>query len=217
MSHDTSEAKSIMEQLKDSTAQMHDAAESSQFQAYLAQGQLPISVYADYLEQLFFIHKALEDCFSELQKKGHKASAVVTAPQLQEQFLRDDLQALERNIATAKTVPATRKILGQIEQLAANQPSALLGMHYVLLGSKHGGKFIAKTCQDAYKFKEGAGARYFDPYGSNFMPVWKEFKEAVNNLTLSEEEKAEMCKAAGSMFVGIGQIGGELMATAKNA
>lgn len=217
MTHQTSEVKSIMEQLKESTAQMHDAAESSQFQAHLAQGKLPISVYADYLEQLFFIHKALEDCFSEQQKKGGKASSVVTTQQLQEQFLRDDLQALRRNIASAKTIPATRKILGQIEQLAANQPSALLGMHYVLLGSKHGGKFIAKSCQDAYQFKDSAGVRYFDPYGSNFMPVWKEFKEAMNRLSLSNEETAEMCNAAGSMFAGIGQIGGELMATAKNA
>ncbi|MBX9572824.1 MAG: biliverdin-producing heme oxygenase [Candidatus Obscuribacterales bacterium] len=217
MSQNENGSNNIMERLKESTAVMHDAAESSQFQAHLAQGKLPISCYADYLEQLFLIHRALEDSFSFHQGKGDRASRIVTEQQRQKDFLNEDLKALGRNAEHAKSVPSTKKILAEIEQFSQSQPSALLGMHYVLLGSKHGGKFIAKTCQDSYKFSDGAGVRYFDPYGSNFMPIWKDFKESMNQLNLSKQEADEICKAAGIMFATIGQIGAELMPATKNA
>ena len=87
-------------------------------------------------------------------------------------------------------------------------------MHYVLLGSKHGGKFVAKACQDSYNLVDGKGALYFDPYGPNFMPIWKTFKESMNDLPLNEGEIDKVCSAAGQMFNSIGEIGNELMPAA---
>ena len=215
MSHSGAEEKNIMELLKESTAVMHDSAESSQFQAYLAQGQLPVDCYADYIEQLFLIHNDLEQSFTEQQKKSPDcASSVVTQQQRQVEFLKEDLKALGRDVQQVKCLSSTKDILDAIHQFKLSQPAALLGMHYVLLGSKHGGKFIAKTCQESYRFNDGAGVRYFDPYGPNFMPIWKEFKDSMNQLKLNQEEVDEMCKAAGMMFSSIGRIGNELMPTA---
>lgn len=215
MSQVESESRNIMELLKESTAAMHDSAESSQFQALLAQGQLPVDCYADYLEQLFLIHRALEDSLTAHQESNDELRVVFTEPQRQKAFLEEDLDTLGRNTEKIKKLTSTTSIVAEIDRLLSSQPLALLGMHYVLLGSKHGGKFIAKSCQEAYQFKNGAGVRYFDPYGSNFMPIWKGFKDSMNQLHLSTEESAGMCKAAGLMFVTIGQLGNELMSAAK--
>lgn len=206
------QSSTIMERLKESTARMHSAAESSPFQGHLAKGQLPVDLYADYLEQLYLIHKTLEAEIARHGQEGAQFARAVKDDQLQEDFLKRDLQAMKRDLEKVKALPATRKILDSIARFSASHPVALVGMHYVLLGSKHGGKFVAKSCQESYQFPDGVGVLYFDPYGNNFMPVWKSFKESVNEFQLSDAESESMCEAAGLIFAGIGEIGAELLA-----
>lgn len=205
----SADVKPIMERLKESTAKMHDAAESSNFQAYLTQGKLPQSVYADYLEQLYLIHRKLEEGIA-----GSQFPHIVSKEQYQQDFLEKDLKHFGRDASSVKALSSTQKLLDEIAGCQKNAPVALLGMHYVLLGSKHGGKFVAKNCQDAYKCGED-GTIYFDPYGSNFMPIWKSFKESMNALELSESDSAALCKAASQMFESVGEIGAELMPRAR--
>jgi heme oxygenase len=202
----------LMEKLKDSTRAMHDSAEGSQFQGRLANGALPRQLYIDYLEQLYLVHSKLEQAIRKTA--GDKTKNIVSDDQLQEPFLRQDLESFGKSVQEIKPLSATSKLLSQIDELAKTCPVALLGMHYVLLGSKHGGKFVAKTCQDSYNLVDGKGALYFDPYGPNFMPIWKTFKESMNDLPLEDGEIDKVCSAAGQMFNSIGEIGGELMPAA---
>ena len=203
-------AQSIMERLKESTSSMHSAAESSSFQGELAQGALPLKVYGDYLEQLYLVHKTLEDEIAKHRHEGHKFADVVTPEQFQENFLKHDLVAMGREYDKLTPLVSTNKLMQAMHKYSASHAVALLGMHYVLLGSKHGGKFIAKSCQAAYQFDDACGVMYFDPYGPNFMPVWKAFKDEMNQLTLTDAEADALCEAAGLMFNGIGEIGAEL-------
>lgn len=214
MSDDAAE-KTLMEYLKDSTRAMHDSAEGSEFQGHLAHARLPLNSYVDYLEQLYLVHGFLEQ---EIRK--HEGSSVcsfagvVSDEQLQVPFLKKDLLHFKRDPATIKAVPATVAVIEEMKNLSANCPVALLAMHYVLLGSKHGGKFIAKSCQEKYQLAD-AGVIYFDPYGQTFMPLWKAFKESMNKLSLSADERKESCNAAGKMFQAVGNIGAELMPLAR--
>ncbi|MFX9692342.1 biliverdin-producing heme oxygenase, partial [Acinetobacter baumannii] len=82
-----------------------------------------------------------------------------------------------------------------IDKLATRGP-ALLGSHYVLLGSKHGGKYIAHSLQSKYHLNEGKGAIYFDPYGTNFQQIWKSFVAGMNELPLGSEDEEAMVLAA---------------------
>lgn len=208
-------AQPLMDRLKESTKSMHDSAESSQFQSKLANAHLAPEVYADYLEQLYLIHSKLEEEIRSHQGKEKPWAEIVTKQQLQEQFLKDDLDHFGRRADNIKALAATRNLLNKIEQLSQSCPVALLGMHYVLLGSKHGGKFIAKNCQQAYQLSDGQGVIYFDPYGQTFMSIWKTFKEEMNKLALDENQSKQICDAAASMFLAVGQIGNELMLSAK--
>ena len=206
--------KTLMEHLKESTREMHDSAESSQFQGHLTHGRLPLDSYVDYLEQLYLVHGTIE---REIQKHapGSSFDGVVTQEQLQVPFLKRDLEHFKRSPEKIKAVPSTENLLKEIARLSDSCPPALLGMHYVLLGSKHGAKFIAKSCKEKYQLDDSGGVVYFDPYGPNFMPLWKSFKESMNKIEINESEMNTMCDAAGKMFIAVGKIGAELLPFAK--
>ncbi len=208
------EQKTLMEHLKDNTRTMHDSAESSEFQGHLANGRLPQEAYASYLEQLYLVHGFLEQEITKHSNSGAFFAGVVSDDQLQVPFLEKDLKHFGRDLSKIKPVPATTAIINEMKELSKDCPVALLGMHYVLLGSKHGGKFIAKSCHDKYHLND-AGAVYFDPYGQTFMPLWKEFKEAMNKLQISEADLQKTSDSAGKMFSAVGNIGAELMPLAR--
>ncbi|MBX9686221.1 MAG: biliverdin-producing heme oxygenase [Candidatus Obscuribacterales bacterium] len=208
-------AGSLMEKLKESTRAMHDSAEASAFQGKLTNGALPKELYVLYLEQLYLVHRKLEECIKQCAQQDAKFSAIVSSEQLQEPFLKLDLQSFNRNIEAIQPLSSTTELLNYMEELSKTYAPALLGMHYVLLGSKHGGKFVAKNCQESYQLNASAGAKYFDPYGQNFMPIWKDFKESMNQLSLEDGEEEQFCGAAAKMFLAVTKIGNELMPKAK--
>jgi heme oxygenase len=112
-----------------------------------------------------------------------------------------------KDLSDVKPLTSTASLLDDIMLYSRECPEALLGMHYVLLGSKHGGKFIARNVQTNY----GKPTVYFDPYGAAFMSIWREFKERMNTLDLSESTVDSVCVAAGKMFGRITEIGMEMM------
>lgn len=196
-----------MERLKEDTRAAHDSAEGSRFQSALASGNISIGGYAAYLSQIYLVHKTLESCIRA--NKSEALSAVVADVQYQEPILDKDLAVLEIDPETIKPLAATQALLDEIEQNAVAKPLALLGYHYVLLGSKHGGKFVAHNLNKRFGFS-GAGCRYFDPYGSEFSGHWQEFKRQMNGIACSVDEQEDIVQSARAMFAAIAAICNEL-------
>jgi heme oxygenase len=194
------------EQLKSATRSFHSAAEGQNFQRLLANALLPVDLYASYLGQLFFVHQALEEAIEQYSKTDKRLKEVVLPEQIQEGFLRNDLIFLGTAPETMTPLPATSRLRQEIAFQATNNPLSLLGFHYVLLGSKHGGKLIAKNIKERYQF-DASGTQYFNPYGENFMPCWQSFIKNLNQLERGEADQDDVIKAAQAMFSGIGEIG----------
>jgi heme oxygenase len=207
----------LAENLKTSTRPYHDAAEGNEFQKHLASGLLPLPAYARYLSQLFLVHAELESKILSESKKDTRLEKVVSKEQIQEDYLREDLKSLNVQPDTVQPINATTEFITAIEKAATNNPLSLLGFHYVLLGSKHGGKFIAKNLKEAYK-NGSVGTKYFDPYGDTFMTYWRAFIQSLNDLDVSEKDVNEIVDAAKTTFTLVGKIGSELEAEgAKSA
>ena len=200
----------IMQQLKESTRESHNNAESQEFQRLLASGDLPRNLYVKYLEQLWIVHNHLERHLKEIVAKNPALNGVITDDQLQVPFLQQDLEFFGSDPQHVTPTPATQWILGCLDKSATEGP-ALIGSHYVLLGSKHGGKFIAHSLQQKYHLNEGKGAIYFDPYGTNFQQIWKGFSGTVNEVPLTAEQEESMVKAAREMFEGVGKLSEEMV------
>lgn len=203
----------LMENLKATTRADHDSAEGHDFQRLLFSGQLPYETFCDYVGQLFVLHKALED---ELKAglSDERIKKVLGEWQYQEGFLDKDLTTLGRKSADCKPLPATAKIIDAIRETSKKHPIALLGYHYVLLGSKHGARMICPNLKKSYNLEGSGGTLYFDPYEGQFMKLWGEFKDSMNKNELSEAETAEILDAARLMFRAMGEIGEGLHANA---
>jgi heme oxygenase len=200
-----------MQRLKESTQALHDSAEGHKLQSGLARGELDVGMYAAYLEQLYLIHRELEHRLRESRASNSVFSRAIADAQMQEEFLATDLRVLGRDPNLVKPVPATQKLVDKISEYAAGQPLSLLGLHYVLLGSKHGGKYIARQLAKTYNLNEGEGNKYFDPYGSEFMPLWMQFKNAINESQLSEQDCNAIIEGAQQMYASIANISEELL------
>lgn len=196
---------SLMELLKEDTRSAHDSAEGSRFQSALTSGNIPLESYKAYLEQIYLIHHALES--SMQRNRSHPAlNMVVSDVQYQEPIISQDLRALGVERDKIQPIEATKRFLREMEGKADALPAALLGYHYVLLGSKHGGKFVARNLQTKFNFENGIGCKYFDPYGGSFSGHWQEFKCSMNAISCSEAEQSEIVGAARAMFLAIQQI-----------
>lgn len=209
--------QSLMERLKEDTRQAHDSAEGSKLQSELANGTIPLETYKQYLGQIYLIHRALERGI-----KSNIANCPIIRNSLsdshyQESFLSSDLSALGVKGEEIKPMPSTRAVMEKIEKQSRECPAALLGYHYVLLGSKHGGKYVAKRLQERFNFEDGIGCKYFDPYGQTFMPLWLEFKKQMNESECSDNEQEQIICAAREMFGVIQQMCVDLESVSCNA
>src|SRR5207237_2516420 len=82
----------------------------------------------------------------------------------------------------------------------------MLGALYVLLGSKHGAKFIAHQVKEAYQLGD-SGYSYFNPYGESFRELWLRFTSGLNELSLNDQERQALLAAADNTFDVFGEIG----------
>lgn len=200
----------IMQRLKDGTRDCHNNAESQEFQRLLASAELPKKLYVSYLEQLWLIHKRLEEHLSTLSEQNPAIAQTVTENQMQVPFLQQDLEFFGADTKQIYATAATKWLLERIDE-KAQQGAAVLGSHYVLLGSKHGGKYIAHSLQSKFQLPDGKGSVYFDPYGTTFQQVWKAFANGMNELPLKEDEENELVAAAREMFEGVGRLSEEMV------
>jgi len=188
--------------LKEQTRANHSAAEGHPFQGTLANGKLGRAAYVDYLQQLRELHAGFESHLAEAAKKDAVVGAVIKPEYYQLPFIEDDLKALGQSHAPA--LDCVKQF--NEDPLFKQCPVALIAVLYVLLGSKHGGKFIAHNVKEAYSL-DGAGWTYFKPYGDNFMELWKGFTESLNTMPVDEKQREQMLQAAGMTFDVFGEMG----------
>lgn len=202
----------VMERLRDSTAENHKNAEGHALQSQLAKGTLSKAHFVAYHAQLYLVHAALESQLSAKAAATLAISRVVKIYQLSAQYLAADLRHFGVDPAGVKPTPATTALTTTINTLASTDPIALLGMHYVLEGSKNGAKYLCRVVNKAYGLTPGQGALYMDAYGEQQRAYWQAFKDDMNAVGFSEEQTRAMIGAAMSMFDAIAAIGSDVLA-----
>jgi heme oxygenase len=201
-----------MERLRTETRDLHDQAEQNQWQGRMVRGELTRSDYERWLGQMLLGHRALEKELRSLPLDQFPYTAI-RSEHYQEPYLRADLEHFGVDPETIEPLAATAALIGRIEELAREQPLALLGFHYVLEGSNNGNRFIAKRLREVYELEAGAGDQYLDPYGERQREVWKRFKEDLGSAELSAEDQDLLVASAREMFQAIYDISNDLEAS----
>ncbi len=211
MPESTPAIPTIMGRLKAASEDLHRMAEGRDLQRLLVRGTLPRPLYETYLAQMHLVHTALEDRIREVTREHPAFASVLRDYHRREPQLRADLVFLGGEVAQIEPLPAARALIEHIDREAADCPVALLGMLYVLEGSTNGSKFIARSIGKAYGLSAGPGLSYLDPHGDLQRDRWLTFKQDMNAVDLSENEKTRIIAAARATFQAVADLSDELM------
>lgn len=203
--------ETVMDRLRTETRDLHDRAEGREFQGRLVKGAIDRDLYARWLGQMLLVHRALEAPLREACL-GDPRFAAVQAEQYQEPYLLADLIYLGFDTATIEPLPATSRLIADIEKAAHDDPLQLLGFHYVMEGSNNGNRFIVRAIGPSLRIDRGSGARYLDPYGDEQPAKWKQFKQDMNAVGFERDQADRLVAAARRMFEGVAEISDELVA-----
>ncbi len=203
--------------LRERTAEHHRRAEQHDFQQQMVRGTLPRELYIRWLGQMLHVHAALESHLDRLVARHARLTTVFDDARRKVPALQEDLAFFgDRDRDGRPALPAARALAAQMDRLAAERPTALLGMLYVLEGSTNGSKFIARRVRPAYQLPAtGEGSAYLDPYGEQQPARWQEWKGAMDALDLPAEEVEHLTLAAQQTFDAIRELGAELLAGAQ--
>lgn len=207
-------ATSVMSRLKSETGEHHSRAEGKALQRAMARGGIERPLLADYFEQLWLVHSALEAEIDRL-RDAEPMLRVVPDEQRHTPRLEEDLRHFGRDARPAAPGGATGRLIDAIVGDARACPASLLGMHYVLEGSMNGNRYIAAALRRAMGLTPGNGDRYLDPYGDQQRPKWLAFRETVDALPWTPEKADAAVAAAAKMFDGIGEISDEVWAKGR--
>jgi heme oxygenase len=204
----TTASPTLMEHLRDATADLHAAAEHHPFQTSLVRGEATLEDYGRWLGQMLAIHDALETALVAQRSVRPELATIVRDELLMAPRLRDDLKAL--GVAQTDALPATARFCAEIGRLADEHPAALLGCLYVLEGSKNGNRFIARALRRAYANEPTASFGYLDAHGEEQRTLWADFKAAANVLTLADGDLPAMTRAAKDTFRAVTAVSDDL-------
>lgn len=203
----------VMEQLKTLTADLHTQAEHRPLQRALVSGQITTEQYASYLAQLFLVHTRLENHLKLERQNNTAFQRVIRDYQFQVPYLLADLNKFGIDVTNITPSKGTTVLIAEIDRLAAEEPTSLLGMHYVLEGSNNGNRFIARALMKALGLTPGPGLLYLDPYGEAQRGYWQAFKDDMNAIGFDQATIDRLVAAAQTMFRAIGQISDDVWAS----
>ena len=207
---DAQAATGIAATLKDSTWDLHQQAESGDLQKRLLKGELGKHEYAAHLGQLYLIHRTLEACLNGAHGHCPHVTGLNSERLRHTGNLETDLGHLDLAPASVEPVPATREFLTWIEHTASTNPTALIGVQYVLEGSTNGNGFIARKIGPALGL-EGDGVRYLISYGPAQRETWARFKSRLDSLQLPPDALEQVVEAARRTFAGVRDMNRELL------
>lgn len=206
--------------VREATATEHTEAENSAFIVGLMGGQLPLTDYVAYLQQLRAVYELLEgvvhndrhaDVMGTFHDPGLERLAALKADL---DFLELDLDASDRP-APAGVLPATRAYLADIES-AANDPCysapRLLAHHYIrYLGDLSGGFFVGKRIRETYGVTPEGGAAVFEFPEIVGPGAWKQrYRDNLDALDWSAEERQAFVDEAKAAYLHHSKVFDEL-------
>ena len=210
MTQTKTQPSGIAATLKDSTWDLHQQAESGELQKRLVKGELGKSEYAAHLAQLYLVHKTLEAKLDEACETCPYVRSLNQDNLRHVPNLEADLTHLGTPPAGVEPVPATASFNAWIERTAETNPTALIGVQYVLEGSTNGNGFIAKKIGPALGL-EHDGVRYLVSYGPAQRETWMRFKGRLDGLDLTPDALEQVVAAARRTFEGVRDINRDLL------
>ncbi len=172
---------SITEILKEKTKNLHDLTEEKFQSEKIFRGDFTKEDYQKLLLYNYHLINTFEKPVFELLTENHSEKLQLDK-RTKLQFIQKDLAAL----AISENISLEKPLL-------KNEAEAI-GMLYVMEGSTLGGNVIAKNLGKLENFR-GVTFNYFGIYGEETGPMWKKFKQVMDE-NYSEEDLNDILNGA---------------------
>ena len=193
------EIKSFAAMLKTGSQDLHDEAESGDFQRRMVDGALVRREFVAFLQQMWHVHRCLEPLYREAAEREPRFAAMLHEDHFRLSKIERDLYDLVADPVEAVLSSSSRFNAYTTTAVRAN-PLSLLGVLYVNEGATNGNKIIAKRLRDQLGIAPATAMRYLDPHGQDQRPRWRAFKEGLDELVLTADERAQCLAAARATF-----------------
>jgi heme oxygenase len=188
----------LPDRIRQAIAPAHMRIEQTQFAQQMANGQMRRDVYAFGLRHLQTLHHGLEELFISTAESWPLLASLYNSGTM------DRTEAIQRDLAALNedTSPLgherIEQFLDQARQWSERSPWAIVGVLYVIEGSRMGSMVLTRSLAKAFQIepRPGIGLDYHVE-GMQTRPVdWQKFKAALLSLPLSSEQADDVCQAA---------------------
>jgi iron complex transport system ATP-binding protein len=185
--------------LKEGTQDLHDAAESGDFQRRMVDGGLVRAEFVAFLQQVRNIHEAIEPVMRDAAAREPRYAEMLEEGHFRLSKIEQDLRDLDAEVHAAP-IGATERFIDSVCSLARQQPLSMVGVLYVKEGATNGNKIVAHRIRKALDLDESVALGYLDPHGDEQRPRWMRFKGKLDALELNDAEQEACLAAARSVF-----------------
>ncbi|MDZ4755394.1 MAG: biliverdin-producing heme oxygenase [Phycisphaerae bacterium] len=194
----------LADTLRAKTHDLHVAAEHHPFQQRLLRGGMTTSELAGFINEMMHVQLALESALRSTSNASVRT--LVREWHVRSHLSKHDVLALGGTPSPAPNHAATKKFCDVIGNAAERDPTALVGILYVLEGATNGNVYVGKALEKHLNLAPGTATRSFDPHGADQRPRWMAFRSELNGLALDQTTTAHVVEAARATFQAVYDI-----------
>ena len=201
---------SLTARLRATLRPTHDRLEELPLTRAMSDGRLPRPLYQRLLAELSHLHEPFE---AELGRRPEWAG--LYRPEMARAgLLRRDRAALGPDPEQTGPMPATRQLAEHVRLWGRDRPWALLGVLYVLEGSRMGSALMAGKLAGCLGVpcEPGRGLDYHLDGGAERPKRWQRFKADLDDAPLSPAQQDDVVAAASEAMDRIHELYAQLSA-----
>lgn len=166
--------KTVIEELREHTSDLHDALESTEFSQLLMSSNLQLENYVQMLHAWALAWTKLEKVLTS--SRWH-LDIEHLAPMPRAHLAQQDLMYLHDNHGVMPPTPASSQPIHKVFPPEPSNMGELLGQCYVMRGSVLGGQVIAKHLHGVLGLQGGSGASFFSTQENQDLS-WSQWKQS---------------------------------------
>lgn len=178
----------LMLEIKNKTNTLHKATENSGFTQRLLNKKANIDSYTDYIYNLSFVYKAIEENLNKYSDIA-EVKPFVTPEIYRSESIRRDVKALSDN-KDLEVLPSTLAYVDRINTISEKNPKLIIAHAYTrFLADLFGGRIFYSLLKEHYNLNDDALNYYVYDNLSDMKTYVMNYHNMLNSLELKDDEK----------------------------
>lgn len=186
-------------EIREAVQELHQQIESTYLAFRMMHGIISKPEYSWILAQLYYLHRFLEPTW---QADSTLSGLFDLNKYSRLQIIQADLNLLV-NGDMPPVDPTTQKLLQQTSAMYQENKFSLIGVLYVLEGSRLGSVYLTEPLMNALSLQDTTGAGFFLCTPEPWYKDWYRFKESINQIDHLPQQFEGIKYAAVKTFEGM--------------